>query len=108
MTAEPVDLGDGHTLRFMSWSPDRALNPQFADVPDIERLGAQITHPRPDGAGECRSGVYFDTPDVRRVIRNDNHVWQVESWEPLTLSPSILCGQCGDHGFVRSGRWVRA
>lgn len=25
----------------------------------------------------------------------------------LTLSPSLLCG-CGDHGFVREGKWVPA
>lgn len=26
----------------------------------------------------------------------------------LTLSPSLLCGTCGDHGFVRDGKWVPA
>ena len=33
--------------------------------------------------------------------------WQVQSTEPLTLSPSIPC-HCGDHGFIRDGRWVAA
>lgn len=28
--------------------------------------------------------------------------------EPLTVEPSILCGDCGTHGFVRAGRWVSA
>mgnify|MGYP001586948463 CR=1 FL=1 len=27
--------------------------------------------------------------------------------EFVTLSPSVLCG-CGDHGFVREGKWVPA
>lgn len=33
--------------------------------------------------------------------------WDVDSLEPLTLSPSVACG-CGVHGFIRSGRWVDA
>lgn len=30
--------------------------------------------------------------------------WDVQSLEPLTMSPSLLCG-CGHHGFIRNGRW---
>ena len=26
----------------------------------------------------------------------------------LTLDPSLLCRTCGDHGWVRDGRWVPA
>lgn len=25
---------------------------------------------------------------------------------PVTVEPSILCPDCGTHGFVRNGRWV--
>lgn len=25
--------------------------------------------------------------------------------DPLTIEPSILCPDCGTHGFVRAGRW---
>ena len=28
--------------------------------------------------------------------------------DPLTVTPSILCPDCGTHGFVREGRWVSA
>lgn len=47
-------------------------------------------------------------------------IWTVENLEPLTLSPSLLCthplrffredlgGECGDHGFIRDGKWVSA
>lgn len=28
--------------------------------------------------------------------------------DPLTISPSILCPDCGTHGFIRNGRWVAA
>lgn len=34
--------------------------------------------------------------------------WTVETEDPLTLSPSILCPECGHHGFIRAGRWVPA
>lgn len=34
--------------------------------------------------------------------------WEVESEEPLTLSPSLACAQCGHHGWVREGVWVPA
>lgn len=33
--------------------------------------------------------------------------WSVESRDPLTMSPSLLCS-CGDHGWIRDGRWQRA
>lgn len=28
--------------------------------------------------------------------------------KPLTVEPSVLCPDCGLHGFIRSGRWVSA
>lgn len=34
--------------------------------------------------------------------------WRVVTEEPLTLEPSLLCRMCGDHGFVRDGKWVPA
>ena len=34
--------------------------------------------------------------------------WTVQQREPLTISPSILCKQCGTHGFFREGKWVGA
>jgi hypothetical protein len=34
--------------------------------------------------------------------------WTLESKEPLTVSPSLLCRSCGSHGFIRDGKWVQA
>lgn len=34
--------------------------------------------------------------------------WTIEQFEPLTLSPSLLCRICGHHGFVRNGCWAPA
>lgn len=33
---------------------------------------------------------------------------RVEQEDPLTVSPSILCPDCGLHGFIQHGRWVPA
>jgi len=102
-----LDLGDGHTLRFTCWKPDRELNPQYADLPDIERCGAIVGHTNLKTGEQCRSGIMLDGEVARRVF-NEKSRWQVISMEPLTLSPSLLCMVCGDHGFIREGKWVRA
>lgn len=86
-----VDLGDGHGLTWFGYR-------------DISRAGAHVWHRTPTG-NSCCGSVNFDVPGVTGVLKGA--VWQVESRDPLTLSPSLLCS-CGDHGFIRAGRWVRA
>lgn len=97
-----IDLGSGRDAVY------------FTAHDDAEQLGEVIglieTHPlqrvfddRPAGA-ECAGVVFFDVPGNEV----DRPKWTVECWEPLTLSPSILCGLCGNHGFIRGGRWVEA
>lgn len=61
---------------------------------------------------ECKDrvsagGVNFDTPEghAARPGEPPSHFWQVESWDPLTISPSIRCLICDNHGFIRQGRW---
>lgn len=102
-------LDDEHLLRFYGWHPDRELNPQHAHFPDVERCGALITHRRERGEGPpfCYFGITFDGPVTRELFPAGAR-WQVESWEPLTLSPSLLCLTCGAHGYVRKGRWEPA
>lgn len=100
-----LDLGDSHYLNFYSWNPDRELNPQWKDTPDIDKCGATIEHLTPAGK-KCIGSVMFNGPGQDVVFYNRTK-WTVENWEPLTLSPSVLCS-CGDHGFVKEGRWVRA
>lgn len=39
--------------------------------------------------------------------RHSGH--RIESADPIHIEPSILCPSgCGDHGFVREGRWIAA
>jgi hypothetical protein len=30
----------------------------------------------------------------------------IEPGEPLTVAGSLVCTDCGDHGWVRAGQWV--
>ena len=40
-------------------------------------------------------------------ISDNRHTgWQVQRVEPLTVTPSILCGRCKTHGFITNGAWV--
>lgn len=105
--SEVLDLGHGHTLRWAAFNPDLRLNPQYEHLRDQlpARTSAIIAHELP-GGGQCEGMITFDTPVSRAAFPN-GPFWQVESWEPLSLSPSLLC-HCGDHGFIRDGQWVVA
>lgn len=104
-----LDLGDGHTISYADWDPDLELNPQYAHL--AGKLPARVTgivkHSLPGVSGEpyCEGAITFDTPIARSQFKGP--FWTVHSWEPLTLTPSLLC-HCGDHGFITNGRWVRA
>jgi hypothetical protein len=107
---EGIDLGHGHTLSWYRWAPDLELNPQWAHLADLlpaDRFMASIGHTAPDGS-PCESAITLDSEVARAAGQTDRALWQVESMDPLTVSPSVLCGRCGDHGFVRVGRWVPA
>lgn len=104
--AETLDLGHRHFARFVGWASDRDLNPRHDGLPDVERWGIEIEHPRQDGSGPCVGFATFDG-DVQRQVHPQIPKWTVESIDPLTISPSVLCS-CGDHGFIRQGLWVPA
>lgn len=95
MTKEVLDLGDNHTLTFASYLEDA-------------HAGASIMHLKPDGS-PCDSFIAFaDRSWAKEFSPGSIATWVVEQEEPLTLSPSLLCRACGDHGFIREGKWVRA
>lgn len=99
-----LDLGDGHWLRWIGWAPDRSIPEnaeRFKDAPDDSRYGAIVTHT----TDKTETGLCEGYIGINPI--NDHATWTVESWDPLTLSPSLLCS-CGDHGFIRGGKWVRA
>jgi hypothetical protein len=95
-----LDFGSGYTGRWVGWHPDRELNPQYAGIEDLECAVLLLTCPHGEG------GVPTHPPEYADVFKQD--AWTVESWDPLTLSPSILRTECGCHGFIRNGGWVPA
>jgi hypothetical protein len=112
MSGTELDLGHGHTLTFLAWAPDDlpANRERYGyPLPSVPRAGAVVTHPARNGNGECISAIHFDLPELPRSDDSAGRSrWTVESWEPLTLSPSLLCRVCGDHGFIRQGKWEPA
>lgn len=90
---EPLDLGDGHIATFTSYEGEIA--------------GCRIQHKTKDGA-LCDGFVPFVGRSWAKSFDGKITAWDVVSEDPLTLSPSVLCRVCGDHGFVREGKWVRA
>lgn len=59
-------------------------------------------HLRADGQW-CSGFVQFAKGPER-----ESGEWTVERLDPLTLSPSIKCKDCGEHGHIRQGAWVPA
>lgn len=72
-------------------------------------VGCILWHRCADGVRVCGGFVRF----VVEPEKPEKPVWTVESIDPLTISPSVLCrgedGDCGGtHGFIRHGRWEAA
>lgn len=79
----------GHAVRFAVWAEHGYLY-YTHDCPLIR---------------DNPSAIALDVPQNEHVAAEGK--WQVESLDPVTISPSLLC-QCGHHGFIRSGRWEPA
>lgn len=54
--------------------------------------------------GWCMGGFGWRNPDAADF--QGRVTWTLESWEPLTVSPSLLCLDCQAHGFIRDGKWI--
>lgn len=91
-----TDIGGGHKIKFTSFKDD-----QYAGLRD--------KHLRPDNGQECEGFITIAGGEWAKEFEgHDIEKWVMESKEPLTLSPSLLCRICGDHGFIRQGKWVKA
>lgn len=108
MSNEVYDLGNGYSFEFLRWSPDRELNPQYDGLPDAEKICILISCPHGNN-GCCHLKQKSHQADYERIFGNSANWWDVQVWEPLTMSPSIqfLTPKCC-HGYIRQGRWVDA
>lgn len=103
-----LDLGDGHWL---DWS-----------VYKDEICGGIISHVKSDELKAKQLAQYGNQPWIERHCEGaftisgtkwnqaepDRANWTLSGgYQKPTLSPSFLC-HCGDHGFIREGKWVRA
>lgn len=76
--------------------------------------------PIPHDGGPSYRVLFYDDGTVRfehRCVRSDgfavicapalqlNGGHRIVNRSPLTVEPSILCPDCGTHGFIREGRW---
>lgn len=86
--SEMIQLDHDHTLQFIGNGTD-------------PRVGAMIQH-------RCTNGIRSSYIGLNPNFNTPAATWQVESWDPLTLSPSLACTRCNDHGFIREGRWEPA
>lgn len=88
-----IDIGHNHQIEFVPYrdDPKAALNDY---------------HLKADGT-ECKGFVAIEGGTWAAVFaKGQIATWKIEQLEPLTLSPSLLCRVCGDHGFIREGKWV--
>lgn len=92
---DEIDLGDDHRIVFTEYEGEK-------------RVGANLIHPRVEGKCSGQSWIVFEGRTWANTFDGKINTWKVEKEEPITISPSILCRACNDHGFIREGKWVRA
>lgn len=93
---DEIDLGDGHRIVFSEYQGEK-------------RVGANVLHPPVKGKCDGQGWIAFENTAWSRQFTMPAIVtWKVESQEPFTVTPSIYCRLCGDHGFIRNNRWERA
>ena len=91
MSAEAIDIGYGVSIQITAYA-------------DGTEAGIIETHPHRQTGKPCSGAVLWNRRDT--ILKSPT--WRLISREPLTLEPSILCRECGNHGFIREGRWVPA
>lgn len=103
---ERIDLGDGRTMKWVTFEGEHVMaaieeHPRARDV--ALQNGAIALKGEP-----CSGMMYLDVPELLEGWKGKVQTWTVQQWNPPTLSPSVLCTFCGNHGFIRDGKWVPA
>lgn len=114
-TDDWFDLGDGYRYKFLTWNPDFSIASNAAKWAHLAHLikrhpvvGATISHRCRTESGVHEGAIYFRTV-LTKAVPSFDKCWDVQSWAPLHISPSLLSHcPCNSHGFIRGGRWVKA
>lgn len=86
------------------------------DIPDLTELGYDriVDHGRvqtvwyPDGRVRARHECHLPRADMdvfSAPLLQLSNGHTIVSTDPVTVSPSIACGDCGLHGFLTDGVW---
>lgn len=78
--------------------PDRYMTRMVG--PDGALEGIVEVHTNAHG-DECVGAVPFN------MLRKPNFMYTGE-WPNISVTPSILCKRCMNHGYIRDGKWVPA
>lgn len=104
-------MGDGHAFRFLYGSvdsyPDKGWLHYQDGVNDLVIIGIMENHRTADGF-VCGGYASFVRPPRPSEHEATNPLWKVQSIEPLTITPSLQCRSCANHGFITEGQWVSA
>lgn len=95
---DDYDLGNGCSFAWLTDATDQVI-------------GLVETHPH---RGESDSGTETCGGYVAWISDEDHHVTAKHHLarggpgeeDHLTVTPSLLCPRCGNHGFITDGRWI--
>lgn len=73
-----------------------------------EWVGLHEWHKEPGSAFYSAGYIAFTGRPTPEWWSPSAPAWEVVSEDPLTLSPSLACGTCPHHGWIRDGIWVPA
>lgn len=95
---DEFDLGKGHSFRWFE---------------DEEGIFGLIEHHPVSAAGigyEVCGGyiAWRESQDLASVSKHQLVSGGPGEEEKLTISPSIQCRECSNHGFIKDGKWVPA
>lgn len=107
-----IDIGSGHLVSFryaILQHTDMTTSPHLATTSEV-LAGLRDRHHGGNEDWCWTSGGWIPFANAPEPFGPDEHGWTVENWDQshFTLSPSLLCSVCGDHGFIRDGTWVPA
>jgi hypothetical protein len=107
---QDIDLGEGHSLRWILASPEFVHEETDANLHNWDGgaytlVGATLLHDN-DSGERCKATISF----VLHTSPHEDHpeqVWMIQSTEPLEISPAIECEAegCSLKGQVRDGQF---